>query len=135
MKKWTEEELLKAGYKIENAIIETADLSMADHGCLTLRMVIKGSCWGSVYGGYVLGHGYVGAAVDYFDGSGDGMESIIRIMDIVGVNSFQDLENKYIRVCSKGRLGDTIKIIGNIIKDKWFDYESFYKDKESEDKQ
>lgn len=134
MRKWTEKELLEEGYKIENAIIETADLSMHMYGCLTLRMIIQGSCWKSGYGGYVLGHGYLGAADDYFDGSGNGMESIIRIMDTVGVKSFQELEDKHIRVCSKN-YGDSIKIIGNIIKDKWFDYESFYKDKESEDKQ
>lgn len=130
MKKWTEKELLKEGYKIENAIIEKVDLSMADYGCLTLQMVLKGSYWGCVYGGYVLGHGYLGAADDFFDGSGIGMESIIRIMDTVGVKKFQDLKDKHIRVCSKNH-GDSIKIVGNIINDKWFDYESFYKDEET----
>lgn len=33
----------------------------------------------------------------------------------------------FVRVASKGR-GSTIKIIGNIIDDIWFDYEEFFRD-------
>ena len=36
---YTEDKLREQGYKIENAKITSVDLSMADHGCLTLRMV------------------------------------------------------------------------------------------------
>lgn len=78
-------------------------------------------------GGYCLGKGYLGADDDFFDGSAAGMEYLIRIMDTVGVEKFQDLKGKYIRVATKG-WGDTVKIIGNIIKDKWFDAETFFVD-------
>lgn len=125
MKNWTTQELEKEGYKIENARITSVDLSMADHDCLTLSIGLKGAGWGCVYGGYCLGHGYLGA--DEFDGSAEGMESIMRIMDVVGVEKFNDMTGKYIRVATKG-WGDTVKIIGNIIKNQWFDTESFYKD-------
>lgn len=127
MKKYTQEQLIESGYRIENALITNVDLSMADHGCLTLVMTLEGGGWGVVYGGYCLGNGYLGADDDFFDGSAAGMEYLIRIMDTVGVEKFQDLKGKYIRVATKG-WGDPVKIIGNIIKDKWFDAETFFAD-------
>lgn len=129
MKKYTQEQLTEAGYSIENALITNVDLSMADHGCLTLAMTLEGGGWGVVYGGYCLGKGYLGADDDFFDGSAAGMEYLIRIMDTVGVEKFQDLKGKYVRVANKG-WGSSVKIIGNIIKDKWFDAETFFADKE-----
>ena len=129
MKKYTQKQLIEAGYKIENALITNVDISMADHGCLTLVMTLEGGGWGVVYGGYCLGKGYLGAKDDFFDGSAAGMEYLIRIMDTVGVEKFQDLKGKYVRVATKG-WGDPVKIIGNIIKDKWFDAETFFADKE-----
>ena len=131
MKKYTQEQLTEAGYSIENALITNVDLSMADHGCLTLAMTLEGSGWGVVYGGYCLGKGYLGADDDFFDGSAAGMEYLIRIMDTVGVEKFQDLKGKYVRVANK-RWGSSVKIIGNIIKDKWFDAETFFADKEED---
>lgn len=130
MKHYTQEELTNLGYRIENARITDVDLSMADHGCLTLAMTLNGEGWGVVYGGYCLGHGYLGADDDFFDGSAAGMEYLIRIMDTVGVERFQNLKGKYVRVATKG-WGDTVKIIGNIIEDKWFDAEAFFADKEN----
>lgn len=128
MKKYTQEQLTEAGYSIENALITNVDLSMADHGCLTLAMTLEGGGWGVVYGGYCLGKGYLGADDDFFDGSAAGMEYLIRIMDTVGVEKFQDLKGKYVRVANKG-WGSSVKIIGNISKDKWFDAETFFLDK------
>ena len=128
MKNYTCEQLTTSGYRIENALITNVDLSMADHGCLTLAMTLEGSGWGVVYGGYCLGKGYLGADDDFFDGSAAGMEYLIRIMDTVGVEKFQDLKGKYVRVANKG-WGSSVKIIGNSIKDKWFDSETFFADK------
>lgn len=128
MKKYTQEQLETSGYRIKNALITNVDLSMADHGCFELAMMLEGGGWGVVYGGYCLGKGYLGADDDFFSGSASGMEYLIRIMDTVGVEKFQDLKGKYVRVATKG-LGDPVKIIGNIIKDKWFDAETFFTDK------
>ena len=129
MKKYTQDQLIEAGYTIENALIESVDLSMVDHGCLTLAMTLKGSGWGVVYGGYCLGKGYLGADDNFFSGSASGMEYLMRIMDTVGVERFQNLKGKYVRVATKG-LSGPVKIIGNIIEDKWFDAETFFTDKE-----
>ena len=126
MKKFTKEILESKGYRIENLKITSADLSMQDHGCMDMRMVCEGGGIGFCYGGYCLGHGYLGA--DEFDGAPYAMEYIMRIMDTVGVEKFTGLEGKYIRAAIKG-WGDPVKIIGNIIEDKWFDAESFFADK------
>ena len=120
---WTKESLEEAGYRIENATIKKVDLSMADHGVLTLSMVLEGSGWGCVYGGYVLGQGYVGAK--QFKGSAIGLESIMRIMDVIECDTFNQMNGKIIRVAVKG-ISTPIKIIGNVINEKWFDAESFY---------
>ena len=128
MKNYTYDKLTELGYTIENALIEKVDLSMADHGCITLAMTLQGGGWGVVYGGYCLGKGYLGADDDFFSGSAAGMEYLMRIMDIVGVERFQDLKGKYVRVATKG-WGSSVKIIGNILKDQWFDAETFFIDK------
>ena len=128
MTHYTQDKLTDLGYRIENALIENVDLSMADHGCFTLAMTLNGGGWGVVYGGYCLGKGYLGADDDFFDGSAAGMEYIMRIMDTVGVEKFQDLKGKYVRIATKG-WGSSVKIIGNILKDQWFDAETFFTDK------
>lgn len=93
---------------------------------LSLDLTLNGGGWGVVYGGYVLGHGYLGAKE--FKGSASGMEAIMRIMDVVGVEDLVDLKGKHVRVATKG-WGSSVKIIGHFIKDQWFDYLSFYEDK------
>ena len=108
-----------------NAKITKVDLSMADHGVLMLQMSLQGSGWGVCFGGRVLGKGYVGAKE--FSGSPKGIEEIERIMDVVGVDKFNDMKDKYIRVVIDG-WGDGVDKIGHIIEDKWFDYKEFYGD-------
>lgn len=129
MKKFTEDKLKELGYELLNAQVENVSLNMRDHGCLTLSITLKGAGWGVVYGGYCLGKGYLGADDNFFSGSAKGMESIIRIMDVVGVEALEDMKGKYVRIANKG-WGSSVKIIGNVISDKWFDYESFFKDED-----
>lgn len=50
-------------------------------------------------------------------------------MKTVGVDNWEDLEGKYIRVVNRG-IGRTIKTIGNLMEDKWFDIEEFFKNEE-----
>ena len=110
--------------EIKNARITSAELSMADHGCLTMWLTLEGSGWGCGFGGYCLGKGYLGAKE--FEGSAKGMESIMRIMDVVGVDHFTDLKDKYVRAELEG-WGGGINRIGHITEDKWFSYKEFYK--------
>lgn len=44
-----------------------------------------------------------------------------------GVDDLMEMKGKHVRVAIKG-LGHSVKIIGNFIKDEWFDYESFFED-------
>lgn len=131
MKKYTAQTLTDEGYTIENAQITNVSLSFTDHCCLSLDLTLKAAGWGVVYGGYCLGKVYPDSyEKDSYEGSAIGMEAIMRIMDVVGVSRLEDMKGKYIRVATKGR-GSTVKIIGNIINNLWFDYDSFFKDKES----
>ena len=132
MIKFTEDKLIELGYKIENAVVEDVNISMGDHSCITFTLTVKSKGWGcGVYGGYCLGHGYLGAKPEFFDRSPKGLELIAQVMNIIGVSEFNDMKGKHLRVATKD-WGDTVKIIGNIIEDKWFDIESFFKDSEGE---
>lgn len=124
---WSESLLKESGYSIGNCLIESADLSMENCGCLDMTLSLSGQV-NVCFGGYVLGKGYLGAKDDFWKGSAAGLEYIMRVMDVVGVERFQDLKGKYVRVAHKG-LGSSVRIIGNITKEKWFDAESFFKDK------
>lgn len=116
--------------RIENAKIIDVSLTMADHGCLTFYLTLEGDCWGVGVGGYVIGHGYLGA--DKFEAESDaGLEAMMRIMDTVGVEKWEDLKGKYIRIESTG-FGGSVNKIGNLIKDKWFDLKEFFQSKQNE---
>lgn len=94
--------------EIKNAQIVGVSLSMADHGCLTYGLVLEFDGCGCVYGGYCIGKGYIGAK--QFSASCKGLEAMMRIMDVVGVERWEDLEGKYIRVIDPG-LGSTVDTI------------------------
>jgi len=115
--------------EILNAKITSVSLSMEDHGCLTFWVTLTGGGWGVSIGGYAIGHGYLGA--DTFEGCGDGLEAMMRIMNVVGVERWEDLKDKYVRVKSEG-LGNQIHTIGNVLKDEWFDLKEFFEDKKNE---
>lgn len=134
MKKYTAKELVNEGYTLENALIKNVSLSSTDYCCLTLNMDLEGGGWGCSYGDYCLGKIYPNSyEKDTYEGSAAGMEVIMRIMDVVGVSRLEDMQGKYVRVATKG-WGSTIKIIGNIVSDRWFDYETFFADKKEESK-
>lgn len=119
----TATELIEAGYRLENAKITSVDFFMEDHGVITLQMVLEGGGFGVVFGGVDLGYGYLGAKA--FSGSSKAMPYIMRIMDVVGVSRFNAMKGQYVRIAHKG-LGSPVKIIGNIIEDKWFDPDSLF---------
>ena len=115
--------------EIMNAKITNVSLTMRDHGVLTFYLTLEGGGWGCNVGGYVIGKGFLGA--EEFTGSAKGIEAMMRIMDIVGVDRWEDLNGKYVRAEVEG-WGGTIHKIGNIIKDKWFDMKVFFSEGESE---
>lgn len=114
-------------YEISNAKITGVTLSMGHHGCLTFDLHLESNKFCVAFGGYCIGHGYLGA--DHFDGSPKGLEAMMRIMDTVGVERWEDLEGKYIRYKDYG-WGSGVEEIGNIIENKWFNIKEFFKEKE-----
>lgn len=113
--------------EIKNGKITNVSLTMADHGVLTFYLTIEGGGVGFGYGGYVLGHGYLGS--DHFDSSAKGLEAMMRIMDTVGVDCWEDLKGQYVRY-EYNDWGSTVTKIGNILNDKWFDIKEFFTAKE-----
>lgn len=55
----------------------------------------------------------------------ESMEAISEILNVVGVNKWEDLPGKYIRFEDVG-WGSTVTKIGNIVNDKWFDMKNFF---------
>lgn len=130
MIKWTEEKLKEEGYEIKNACITSVDISTEVHCCATLKMTLEGDGWGVCYGGYNLGRAGTYIKREEIESSGECFESILQIMWTLGTDSLVELKGKYCRVATKG-WGSSVKIIGNLIKDEWFDYGSFF-EKEGE---
>ena len=112
---------------IENVKIGKPSISMEDHGCLTFTIPLLGYGWACGFGGYEIGHGYLDS--DDFSGSGVGLEAMMRIMDVVGVDKWENLEGKMARVQRDYSGSASITIIGNIMKDKWFDIKEFFSKK------
>lgn len=112
--------------EIRNAKITDTSISMGDYACLTFMITLEGDAFGVSYGGYCIGHGFLGS--DTFTAeNGSGLVAMMRIMDVVGVESWEDLKGKYVRFVDDA-WGSPVRKIGNIIEDKWFDIDKFFKE-------
>ena len=104
----------------KNAKITGTMLGIEDHGIFSFYLYLD-------YGGSSQGAGGYSLDTPIRDNEGKflcrrgtaaGMELIARILQLVGVEKWEDLKGKSIRV-EIGESG-TIKAIGHIIKDDWF---------------
>ena len=104
--------------KIENAQITDTTLGIEGHGIMTAMIGLSGEGWGVGFGGYTFDQWdetqkrRVG--VDY------GMEFIMRVLHVVGVDSWEKLKGQHVRVVTEGWGWRALKI-GHITKDRWFD--------------
>ena len=108
---------------ILNAKIESVSLCF-QNDILTFYLGLK------IEGGY--GCCFGGYALDEYDKAEGrrlprslGLECLEEIMKTVGVSSWENLRDKYLRVVDRG-LGESIAVIGNIMEDKWFNIEDFF---------
>lgn len=108
---------------IENAKITSTSISMVDHGVLCISFGVQGKNWHCNVGQWINGVGHLGA--HEWKGNGSAIVAMMKIMDTVGVERWEDLSGKLIRVKFEG-WGSTIDEIGNIIEDKWFNLRKFY---------
>lgn len=111
--------------EIRNAQITSTKLGKEDHGIMTFFIFIKFGGYGCGIGGYALdGKNPVTKEYGF---TPKGLEAISKICEVVGVDSWEDLPNKYIRIKDNG-LGSTIDEIGNLMEDKWFNIREFFKE-------
>lgn len=110
---------------IRNAQITSTKLGREDHGIFTFMIYIKFGCCGCGIGGYAL-DGYN----EKLEGrifSTKSMAVISKILDVVGVDNWEDLPGKYIRIKDNG-IGTTVDEIGNLMEEKWFNVREFFQD-------
>lgn len=108
---------------IKNAKIASTMLGREEHGIMTFMIFVdfyEGCCGIGDY------------ALDAYDKntecrvySGKGLEAISQILEVVGVDTWEDLPGSYIRVKYQG-WGSTVDEIGNLMEEKWFNIKDFF---------
>ena len=108
---------------IKNAKITSTMFGREDHGIMTFTIFIQTDSYGIGVGGY---------AIDGYDRESKsrkfttkGIEAISKILEVVGVDTWEQLPGKYIRIKDAG-WGKPIDEIGNLIEDKWFNLREFF---------
>lgn len=109
--------------KIKNARINSTMLGRDDHGVMTFMIYISADGFDCGIGGYCLDEFNSATQTRVF--RAESMEAISKVLEVVGVDKWEDLPGKYIRFEDNGR-GSTVTKIGNIIEEKWFDLEELF---------
>lgn len=111
--------------EIKNAIIKRTFLGIEDHGIFTFSITLEGDGFGVAFGGYSL---------DTYDtqlkervGVGKSLDIIKKVLYVVGVDSWENLVGKAVRITTEG-WGSSVNCIGNLISDKWVDLEKEFHD-------
>ena len=109
--------------EIRNFKISATHLGYESHGIFTAYLTLQSAGFGISVGGYVLD--------EFIDKkriiTKKGAELIPRILDVVGVETWEQLAGQYIRVEDNG-IGESISKIGNLIEDNWLDFDRFLKE-------
>lgn len=103
--------------KTANAKIDSVSLGIEDHGLMTMYLHCSWSGGGCGFGGYRLDQYNHDSKKS--EGTGYGLDYIMRVLETVGVSDIKGLTGKYIRVKHTG-CGGGIQQIGHITEDKWF---------------
>ena len=110
----TLQDLIKNNYTVLNGRIEEVFLN-ATEDALILSLFIKGDGWTCRYADYnVAGENIEGGWL------------LIDLLNTIGVEDFLDIKGNYVRVAVK-TLEEPVEYIGNIIEDKWFNYNNYEK--------
>lgn len=106
---------LNKGEEIVNVKITNTRLGYEDHGILTVSITTEAESRGQGFGGYAL-DAYV-KDKDRRVGTDYGMEFVIKIMNTLEVENWEDVKGQFIRIDASHT---KIHGIGHLLKDKWF---------------
>ena len=109
---------------MKTALIVSTNLGREDHGIMTFMLNIRTGSYGCMVGGYSLDEYQKSTKKRIFYPKS--MEVISKILEVVGVDYWEELPGKYIRF-EEGRAG-IIEKIGNIIEEKWIDFPDFFEE-------
>ena len=108
---------------IKNARIMSTMLGREDHGIMTFMIYIDAGDFSCGVGGFCLDEFNTASQTRVFRAKS--MKAISEILNVVGVDKWEELPGKYIRFEDNG-WGSTVTKIGNIIDDKWLDMRKFF---------
>lgn len=108
---------------IKNARITSTMLGREDHGIMTFMIYIDAGDFSCGVGGFCLDEFNTASQTRVFRAKS--MKAISEILNVVGVDKWEELPGKYIRFEDNG-WGSTVTKIGNIIDDKWLDMRKFF---------
>ena len=112
--------------EIKNYRITSTHLGYENHGIFTFYLHLKGADGVHVsVGGYALDTLITGTLTKRIL-TVKGAILIAKILDTVGVDNWEELHGRYIRVEDNG-LGSYITKFGNLIEDKWIDLDDYFK--------
>ena len=100
--------------EIKNAIITSATLDTGDRGLLTSWIYLDYGGSGQGFGGFAL---YLPKSYRHHQLLSHAGHWIFRVMQIAGVEKWDQLKGKTIRVKA---CHDKVEAIGHIVKDDWF---------------
>jgi len=95
---------------IKNGRIKSTHLGFEDHHIMTFFLHLEFDGAGQGFGGFGLDDGPGGTAF--------GMTAVRKVLEVVGVEKWEDLPGKYVRAETDWT---RIHRIGNIIEDNWLD--------------
>lgn len=105
----------------KNAQIKSTMLGIEDHGIMTFSLHLDYGRSGQSAGGFALDE--YSKEQEKRIGSPRGFELIRSILEIVGVETWEDLPGKHIRArADHGK----VYAIGNVLKDEWLDFGIFF---------
>lgn len=109
-----------------NAIIKSTKLGF-DGGVFTFYLHIEFEGGGQGAGGYILDDivNDPNGKFSHRQGIAAGMDLIMKILETVGVQKWEDLPGTYLRFEGTN---SKIHSIGHIIKDKWLNFDEHFKD-------
>ena len=114
--------------EIRNAQITNTMLGREDHGIFTFMIYIQFGACGCGIGGYSLDEYNKETKTRVFQA--ESMEIIAKILDVVGVDTWEQLKGQYIRIKDNG-WGSTVDEIGNLMEEKWINIREFFKEKQN----